>query len=215
VATNNDHSDQTSLEHLMSILQNPSSTAGTVYDAAQDLRLVEDARAIEPLVNRLACQSDQPWVRKELVIALGGVLLLSHSDSPEARDLLLGILSSSEEDDEVRVATALDLGHIGEHRALDLLLGMLEAGEAGLTFACIAALGEIGDPRAVDPLIKYLEGNRLLVPLTGVRSLGKLGSAAKRALPPLCRLAARGNDAEKRYALEAIHKIRADIVFSS
>jgi HEAT repeat protein len=207
---NNNDSHKTLLEHLLNVLQNPASSAGIVYDAAQDLKTMGDEKAIKPLTNRLSQELDPSWVRRELVIALCSVILLSGLDSPEARDLLLGILSSSD-DDEVKAAAALGLGCIGEIRAVEHLLEILESGNDDLMYACAAALGDIGDSRAIDPLIELLKIDRLAIPQTAAEGLGKIGAEAKRALPTLEELAERGNEAERRYALEAIARIEQDL----
>jgi HEAT repeat protein len=206
----NDFSEA-SLDDLLSILQSPASSDDMLCDATHWLIELGDERAIEPLLHRLADESDPPWVRKELVTALGSVILLSGSDSPEARDLQLEILTSPEEGEEVRAAAALNLGCIGEVRAVEPLLEILQSGEDGLTYACVAALGDIGDPSAIDPLIEFLKLDRLLIPQTAAQGLGKFGATAKKALPALQELAERGNDAERRYALEAIARIEADL----
>lgn len=203
----NDFSE-TSLDNLLGILQSPTSSDDVLCDAARWLIELGDERAIEPLLRRLADESDPPWVRKELVTALGCVILLSGSDSPEAGDLQLEILTSPEEGEEVRAAAALNLGHMGDLRAVEPLLKILESGETGLTYACTAALGNIGDPRAIDPLIELLTVDRLLIPQTAAKGLGRFGAAAKKALPALQGLTERGNEAEKRHALEAITRIK-------
>lgn len=68
----------------------------------------------------------------------------------------------------------------------------------------------IGDPRAIDPLIGSLKADGLLVSQTAAEGLGKFGVAAKRALPSLQELADRGNNVERRFALEAITRIKQD-----
>lgn len=201
---------EASLEHLLSILKSPESSEDDLCNAAYDLRTIGGEKAIGPLISRLTQELDPPWVRRELVITLGSAILLSGSDSPEARALLLEILSSSEEE-EVRAAAALNLGCIGEVRAVEPLLEILESGEDGLTYACVAALGDIGDPRAIDPLIEFLKVDSLGIPQTAAEGLGKFGAAAEKALPALQELAKRGNEAEKRHALEAIARIREDL----
>jgi hypothetical protein len=198
---------QMSLETILNILQNPTSPADIVYDAAQALRTIEDRRAIEPLLSRLDQGSDPPWVREELVTALGCVISLSGSHSPKAVDLLLEILSSPLESEDIRESSAIALGSIGDVRAVELLLKTLKSGEIDLAFACVVGLSDIGDPRAIDALIEALDMNELLVPQTAAKGLGRFGSAAKRALPALQQLAERGNEAERRFALEAIAAI--------
>jgi HEAT repeat protein len=67
------------------------------------------------------------------------------------------------------------------------------------------------DPRALDALIELLESDELFVPQIAARALAKLGAAAERALHPLQELAERGNEVERRFALEAIARIKSDL----
>lgn len=201
---------EASLDDLVSILRSPTSSDDVLCDAARWLIELGDKRAIEPLLRRLADKSDSPWVREKLVIALGSLILASDSDSPEARDLLLEILSSSE-DEGVREASALTLGNLSDVRAVEPLLEILESGEPGLTYACVAAIGNIGDPRAIDPLTRLLMVDKLLIPQTAAQGLEKFGAAAAKALPALEDLARRGNEAERRFALQAITAIEEDL----
>jgi HEAT repeat protein len=210
MAVSTDDIGKVSLNDILATLKG-SSDDDQVCEAAHWLRESRDERAIEPTIHRLAGWSDPPWVRKELVVALGSVLLSSGSDHPGARDLLIEILSSPSESEETREASALALGHLREIRAVDLLLDILQSGNTGLTFACATALGNVGDSRAIGPLIQLLGVDRLLIPQTAAKGLGKYGRLAKNALPALDELARRGNDAERRFALEAIERITQDL----
>ena len=207
--TNRD-SSKASSDDLLRVLRSHDSSDDELCDAAQWLIELGDEKAIETLLHRLDSESDSPWVRRELIIALGSLVLLSSRDHPEVADRLLRILTSSEHE-EVRESAALTLGNLGDTRAVVPLLEILESSETGLVYACTAALGSIGDHRALDPLIKLLEADEFLVPQTAAQGLGKLGMDAERALPGLRKLAERGNQTERRLALEAISSIERDL----
>lgn len=202
--------ESASVETLLRIVRSPSASDDLLCDAAHWLIEHGDKRAIQPLERRLVEFRDLPWVRSELVTALGSIMLISDADSVTARDLFLEILTSSE-DDRVRSAAALNLGSLGETRAVEPLLEILESGEAKMLIACVGALGELGDPRSLDALIESLESDELFVPQIAAQALAKLGAAGERALHPLQRLAERGNEAEARFAREAIARIESEL----
>jgi HEAT repeat protein len=208
--TKNKSTSQMSLGDLLDIVEDPTSSDDMLCEAARSIATLGDERAEGPLLRRLTQYRDPPWVRRELVMGLGGVILHSSSQTLQARDLLLEILSSTREGEEVRAATAIALGQIGDDRAVEPLLTILESEQTDLTYACVTALGNIGDSRAIDALIENLKSDRLLVPQTAARGLAKFGKAAERALPALKELADHGNEVERRYALEAITSIKED-----
>lgn len=131
---------ESSLDNLVSVLQNPTSSDDMLCDAARLLAELGDKRAVEPLTHRLVGQPDPPWVREALITALGAIALISGSGSPGIGDLLLEILLSSEAAG-VREAAALTLGSLGDTRAVEPLIKILESGGPSLTYACVAALG--------------------------------------------------------------------------
>jgi HEAT repeat protein len=201
--------DQKHLSSLLDVLQNPASSNDILCDAVYQLIELGDQEAIEPLLLRLTNQSDPPWVRRELITALGHIALVSGTDTLDVRNLLLEIVNSTEKE-EVRSVAALALGSLGETRVVESLLEILESEDDEMTYACVAALGNLGDPRAIDPLTRLLPVDKLLIPQTAAQGLEKFGAAAAKALPALEDLARRGNEAEKRFALKAITAIEED-----
>ncbi|MBN1314078.1 MAG: HEAT repeat domain-containing protein [Anaerolineales bacterium] len=194
----------------MSILQNHLSTDDMLCDAAKQLIELGDKDAFGLLYKRLTTFNDSSWVRREIVLALGCIMILNDLESPKANQLMIKILLSPEEE-IVKAAAIICLGQIGEKQAVEPLINILDSGEDGLLFVTISALGEIGDPSAIDYLIKYLDADSLLIPQTAAKGLGKFGAAAKKALPALIDLAERGNEAERREANTAIEAIKEKI----
>ncbi len=208
--TKNKSKNQSPLKALLEIIEDSTSAHDEVCEAAQNIAVSGDSKATEPLLHRLTRYTDPPWVRRELVIALGSVVLRGETQNLQARNLLLELLSSTQEDTEVRAAAAIALGQIGDKRAVEPLLILLDSKQADLTYACVAALENIGDPKAIDALITQLKSDRFLVPQTAAKGLAKFGKAAERALPALKALADNGSEAEQRYAAEAIASITQD-----
>lgn len=105
--TKNKSTSQMSLGDLLDIVEGPTSSDDMLCEAARSIATLGDERAAGPLLRRLTQYRDSPWARRELVVGLGSVILHSSSQTLQARDLLLEILSSTREGEEVRAATAI------------------------------------------------------------------------------------------------------------
>jgi HEAT repeat protein len=199
-----------SLKVLLETIEDFTSTSDQVCEAAQNIAELGDERAKKPLLHRLTQYKDPPWVRSRLVIALGSIILRGGLQDLQVGDALLEILSSTQEESEVKAAAAIALGQIGDKRAVEPLLTILNSEQPDLAYACVVALGDIGDPRAIEALVEHLKPKRLLLPQTAAKGLAKFGKAAEQALPALKELADHGNEVERRYAREAIASITKD-----
>ncbi len=185
-----------------------SSSFDDTYNAAVKLRELGDEKAIEPILDRLDEEQDPPWLREILIEALYCSFPSSGYPSSRAADLLLKIFSSELEHQEVRAKAGLALGYVGGKQVVEILIKTLESGKHDLAHACITALGNIGNPKAVDILIETVKAGEFLLPQVAAEALGKIGPSASKAIPILQYLEKRGNEAEKRYAREAIVKIQ-------
>jgi HEAT repeat protein len=192
-----------SAEELLDILRNWTSD-DWLDQSAYELFLLKEERATPILLSRLQ-QTTEPWLRERLVSALG--ILQNH----RAADTLLAIFNSPEEHSDVKESAALGLGWIKERRAVQPLIQALATGDSHLAFACAVALGHIQDEAAIEVLIQALNFNSLLFPQAAAEALGNFGALAKPALPHLREIANNGNEVAKRFALEAITKIEADL----
>jgi HEAT repeat protein len=199
------------LKALLETIEDPRSTSDQMCEAAQNIAELGDERAKSPLLNRLTQYKDPPWVRSRLVLALGSIVLRGGLLDVRVADVLLEILSSVQEDSEVKASAAIALGQIGEERAVEPFLSILNSKQQpDLAYACIAALGDIGNPKVIGALVEYLKSDKLLIPQTAAKSLAKFGKAAEQALPNLKELADHGNEVERQYAREAIASIAGE-----
>lgn len=196
------------LDDLIKTVEDPDVSDDDLIDAARCLLELEDGKAVKPMLHRLVSVPDSFWVREHLVTILGTLVLLTGCQSNNVRDVFLLILASPSEHKQVRSSAAAALGSLNDERAVEPLLNMIRSEEPELAFSAAMALGQIGDSRAVSPLTKLLKDDRYLFPQTAAEALGKLGAVAVTAIPELRRLAEEGSDVERRYAREAIARIR-------
>ncbi|MCP4612817.1 MAG: hypothetical protein GY845_29330 [Planctomycetes bacterium] len=159
--------------------------------AITSLRMIQDSRAVEPLIKIVRLDIDDE-IRRIAAEALGA------SDDMRARfysdlyfgdygkytqkgviffDLLLEALASDERmpGREVIISSAKALGEIGDTRAVEPLISLCEFHGS----CAVEALGNIGDERAVGPLLKRRYRESYDIPV----ALGKIGD--ERAVEPL------------------------------
>lgn len=93
-----------------------------------------------------------PDVRESVALALGEI------GSPEATDSLIGIVSSKEENLEVKMAAVSALGKIGDLKATEALKKILDDKEAhsSLRKRAFLALGNTGNPEAAGYFVEKL-----------------------------------------------------------
>jgi len=194
--------DAADADTLLLILQDPNSSDSSLSETVRDIVMLGDMRAKAPLMQRLRQVNDPHWVRRDLVLALGGLM------ASEAKDLLLGLLNSEEEYSDVRRAAILSLGMIRAGDAVRPLISIVQSGKpSDLVYPSVIALGDIGDPSAVEALVFALQSHEPLVPQSAAQALARIGAAAASAIPRLLQLATTGNETERRFASEAITKI--------
>jgi HEAT repeat protein len=142
---------------------------------------IGDARAIETLIGALK-DSDE-YVRREAGEALKG--LKPEAISSEADKSLLPMLMEELKDwrTQVREASAMLLGKIGDVQAVEPLILALKDSDYDVRWDAAEALGGIGDARAVDPLIQALKDRSGSVRGCAAQALGKITDA--RAVDPL------------------------------
>lgn len=192
------------LQRLIMALHHPSAEAR----AAVCFRLEawRDQRAIEPLVEVLRNQREDPLVRNAAASALEAI------GGPEVVKQLIEVIGQAPVDDwravfslaalgvvavepllvvlndpaaPGRAHAATALGLMGEQRAVGPLLRALQGDEPVLRSRAATALGRIGDPRVFDFLVVALHDPKLHVRRDALWALSELGD--KRAVGLLVR----------------------------
>ncbi|MBV1800662.1 HEAT repeat domain-containing protein [Siccirubricoccus sp. G192] len=137
--------------------------------AAGALGKLDDTRAVEPLLARLAADQDID-VRRVAARALGKL-----GDARAVEPLLARF--TADDDINVRQAAAEALGKLGDARAVEPLLARLAADQdVSVRRVTAEALGELGDARAVEPLLARLAADDdINVRQAAARALGELG----------------------------------------
>jgi HEAT repeat protein len=199
------------ISHLLNQLRSNNTSDDVLCETARELLIFDDERAIEPIIERIKRKTDPPWVRKELFIALGEISISNVHLKDQVVDLLLSTLTIEDEADEVRSSVASALGLLGVQKASEPLIQILctaiNEKNYSLIYVCIDALSNIKDLRAINLSMQILDSDLPLVKVFAAEALGKFGTAAKEGLPSLRKLAAQGNQAERKMALEAISSI--------
>lgn len=199
------------ISNLLHQLRSNNTSDDVLCETARELLIIDDERAIEPVIERIKRKTDPPWVRKELFIALGGISTSNVDLKGQVVDLLLSTLTLEDEADEVRSSVASALGLLGVQKASEPLIQILHTAinekNYSLIYACMDALSNIKDLRAINLSIQILDSDLPLVKVFAAEALGKFGPAAIESLPSLQKLAEQGNRAERKMALEAISSI--------
>ena len=195
--------NKNNIDDLIDNLLDSNSTADEISTITKEFVMLQDRKAINPLLHRLAYYDDPYWIRKHLVFALGGLEAL------EAKEILLDIFFADETQVELKEITIIALGYIGATEIVVPLMEIVKTGKPReLLYASVVALGYIRDLKSIIVLTKALDSEEFLIPQTAAEALAKFGVAAKQAIPQLQKLVDKGNDAEKHSALDAIAQIR-------
>jgi len=190
--------------------------------AAIVLGRIGDPRSIQPLIAALR-NSGWGYIGVEVTDALARI-------GEASVEPLIATLSDEESD--VRLASARTLGEIGDPRAIEplsrtlkdpheevrrtaadalgkfgpptveLLIGALR--ERVVPCDVIRSLGRIGDPRAVEPLISALRDDDWAVRFAAAEALGKLGQPA---MAPLVATLRETDKTVRQAAAESLEKI--------
>lgn len=208
-----------------------TGSSGLRWSAAEILRDIGTADAVEPLLTLGAIEPDRP-TRAHLLLALQaiyaretdlqgriltamehgtsgvrqiGALVLRAIGDAQAVPVLLHVLDQ-EHDAEVQDNLLLTLGTIGDARAVEPVLLFLGHPNAVLRIRAAGALGHLGDRSAVEPLLEALaQPDNQFVRRTIVCALGALRDA--RAIPAL--LAELNNPTTRAIAVRAIGQLGA------
>lgn len=173
-----------------------SQEAGVRMAAARALGEIGDARAVDPLTERVADKAES--VRWAAAKALREI--------KDRRAIGPLIEKLGDEDGDVRFPAAYALGGFGDARAVGALIESLADGWGYVRMAAAGSLGEIKDARAVDPLIESLAEEDLLVRLEAALALGAIGNP--RAIEPLEKVVQEDADERVRDAAQkALEKI--------
>ncbi|GCE08709.1 HEAT repeat domain-containing protein [Dictyobacter aurantiacus] len=183
------------VEPLIAVLSAPNEHKGNKMDVnvvssiVFALRKLNDARAVEPLIEALERKDEQ--TRAVIALSLG-----SFGDR-RAVEPLLNLLY----DDEplIRRAAACALGDLGDQRAVLPLINSLTDPDFETRSGAIKSLGLLGDRRAIEPLCSLLQQDR--IPYRRVfiiEALDRLG--ATQAVRPLIALLQNSFEEEVRVA---------------
>jgi HEAT repeat protein len=200
--------NDTSIEPLLQVIRR-STLSDEVYEAAQSLREFGSEKAIQPLLSRIEKEPDPYWLRKMLLEALYCSFPRKGVTSSNAEEVLLSILTSEEEHQDVKAAAVLALGYVGSDLTTELLIQKIpDISTPSILHGCIVALGNIGNPKAVDALVKIMKTELPFIPQVVAEALGKIGPPSMKAIPELQMLVEDGSEAERHAALKAIAKIK-------
>ncbi|GLV54851.1 hypothetical protein KDH_17480 [Dictyobacter sp. S3.2.2.5] len=171
------------VEPLIAVLSAPNEHKGNKMDVnvvssiVFALRKLNDARAVEPLIDALERKDEQ--TRAVIALSLG-----SFGDI-RAVEPLLNLLY----DDEplIRRAAACALGDLSDQRAVLPLIDALTDPDFETRSGAIKSLGLLGDRRAIEPLCSLLQQDR--IPYRRVFIIGALDRlGATQAVRPLIAL---------------------------
>jgi len=179
---------------LSALTQNKNIKSSTRQAAADILKQVDAARAVDALIPMLTDQDG--WGRKRAAEALEQLGWVAPDVEARAAYLVaqkdwtacieLGaptvdalIVALNDQDSAIQTAAADALGKIGGARAVDALITALNNKYHEVQAAAANALGEIGGERAVDALIAALESesHNYDALIAEVNALGKIGDA--------------------------------------
>lgn len=170
--------------------------------AADSLRLLRDARSIEPLITML--RSGEADVREVIVRALGETA--EAIDSPRAVAALTGALTDADWGTRQSAAEMLiRLKADPDGAAEKLLLTDLQDADAEIRLGAAYSLVELGDPRAFDPLVSLLDHPDPRISGSAVWGLGELGD--QRAVAPLTALLNHADESVRQSAESALRRL--------
>ena len=211
------------LEGLIEALGYGDEFSGS--DAADALGEMGDARAVEPLIQALQDNNNQPVLRNSAALALGEIsdlravepLIQAFYKDPDVRWNAgeavgkmgeLGvkplIQALKNKDSDIREEAAKALGRTGDAGAIEPIIKALEDEDEDVGREAAGALVEIGEP-AVEPLIQALKHKDSGVRGNAAWALGRIKDA--RAVEPLIQVL-KGKNSDVRYwAIYALEEI--------
>ena len=213
-----------SVDPLLAVLQDRSSTPEMRAASARTLGIIGDKRAIKGLA--LVLKDERYFVRQQAAIALGqmgdsavGLLLeMAGSSTPTTREAAIEALGStsstralerviealSDSNPNVRSAAVRALGESSSERAVPHLIALLRDESSALRGQAAASLGRLGSV-AMPSLISALKDGKPSVRQLAAAALGDIGS--KDAVGPLIDLVTTDQSGARPEAIEALGKI--------
>ncbi|MFC1668307.1 HEAT repeat domain-containing protein [Chlamydiota bacterium] len=165
--------------------------------AAGLLGLIEDTRAISPLMNHL--QDPDKEVQKYVILALGWIR------SPQATNQLLEKLH--DKDPKIRMRSILSLALIKDPIAVPPLIEMLKDSDPVVKNSAIEALSNFKDERAIAPLLELLNDPQQSIRKLATDGLAQFSEASR--LPVIIWVLKNPNST-KENILQAIESLNAE-----
>jgi len=141
--------DARAVEPLVAVLDDPDK--GVLAAAIMSLADLADRRAVAPLAKFILDKTKDDFCRDLAVQSLGAL------PSPEAIELLTGILKDDGEEISLRNTAAIALGTTRDRGAAETLLQMTGVPNRSLRCGVFWGLGRTGDARAISVLIRCLK----------------------------------------------------------
>ncbi|MFH1905213.1 MAG: HEAT repeat domain-containing protein [bacterium] len=177
--------DSKAVDSLINVVKDDSEDSEIRANAAYSLGKIGDSRAVQPLLEEL--DNEDTNIRSTISLALGllnapeaiAPLLdqlnnskdlteriragssLASMKAQQAYDSFISILTS-DEDESIRLLSALWLGELGDILAVPSLINALKDKSSCVACNAAIALGILKDTSAVQPLIEALEDEGLL-----------------------------------------------------
>jgi HEAT repeat protein len=163
------------------------------------LGMLEDRKAVAPLIKVLEDKSAEKRLRGACAVALGMI-----SDRAALKAIKKALTEKSSRD--LRVDTAVAAGLIGDMNTVETLINILKDPRSSLFIqgSVSLALGRIGDRRAIGPLVEMMENDKVqdLNRALAAVALGLLGD--RNDLPVMGRLS---KDVNYRASINAMDEV--------
>jgi HEAT repeat protein len=181
-----DNSARSFAANILGQMGNPSVIADLIHALADPeisvrksvvatLGNLQDARAIQPLIQTLASKDENSSVRARAALSLGD---LRDFGGTKAATILRTMCENTAESTQVRGCAAIGWARLKDEAALNPLLNMLSDSDPELRRLTAIALGWLADARAVDHLIQSLQDdNDAGVRSGAVFALDKIGDS--------------------------------------
>ena len=163
------------------------------------LGMLEDRKAVAPLIKVLEDKTAEKRLRGACAVALGMI-----RDREALKAIKKALTEKSSRD--LRVDTAVAAGLIGDSGTVATLIDILKDPRSSLFIqgSVSLALGRIGDRRAIEPLVQMMENEKVqdLNRALAAVALGLLGD--RNDLPVMCRLS---KDVNYRASINAMDEV--------
>jgi HEAT repeat protein len=199
-----------SFEQLIAVVLNKRRGVKKRSAAIGGLIMLNDPRALEPLIGLFTQKKDHPNVRAQVANAIGRIGLGSLEDVGVIH-MLLAALQDPTEHEVVRAQAAWALGQLYTPLAVDTLIDALGDTSSQVRYWSAAGLRLLGDKRALNPLIALLQDHSSDVRSITASALAQIGDRSDEQVPQATRLLVDLLSDEsahvRRSALEALGKL--------